>query len=194
MRATSRARALRAFEAGARSPEDVVIVFRMDEDAFRGFYDRTARQLKAYLLRLTGEHSAAEDLLQDAYYRFLRADANLETEAHRRHYLFRIATNLAADRVRRRRAAPTDTSHDPDQVPTPAADIALNRRIDVASALDRLRVRDRAMLWLAYAQGASHDEIAQVVGLRASSIKPLLLRARRRLASFLRADDQEPRS
>ena len=63
----------------------------------------------------------------------------------------------------------------------------LNRRLDVTRAMDRLKPRDRAMLWLAYAQGASHDEIARMVGVRPSSMKALLSRARRKLASALGA-------
>ena len=49
----------------------------------------------------------------------------------------------------------------------------------------QLRSRDRAMLWLAYAQGASHEEIAEVVGVGRASVKTMLLRARTRLAAFL---------
>ena len=45
------------------------------------------------------------------------------------------------------------------------------------------------MLWLAYAQGFSHQEIAAVLGLRASSLKALLHRARRRLVTLLRHED-----
>jgi RNA polymerase sigma-70 factor (ECF subfamily) len=40
-------------------------------------------------------------------------------------------------------------------------------------------------LWLAYAQGSSHKEIAESLGLRAGSVKLLLFRARRRLAALL---------
>jgi RNA polymerase sigma-70 factor (ECF subfamily) len=161
------------------------VSFRMDEEAFRGFYDRTSRPLWAYLFRLTGDRHAAEDLLQDSYYRFLRAGAPLESDAHRRHYLFRIATNLVADGARRKRTRPDATGPDPDLLPTAAADLVLDRRLDVTAAMSRLRVRERAMLWLAYTQGASHEEIARIVGVRTGSIKPLLMRARRRLASLL---------
>jgi RNA polymerase sigma-70 factor (ECF subfamily) len=161
------------------------VSFQMDEDVFRGFYDRTSRQLWAYLFKLTGDRSVADDLLQDTYYRFLRADAPLESDAHRRHYLFRIATNLATDGLRRQRTRPRASGSDPDLIGTDAADVTLNRRIDVNAAMSQMRVRERAMLWLAYGQGASHEEIARVVGVRTGSIKPLLLRARRRLATLL---------
>ena len=75
----------------------------MDEEAFRGFYDRTARTLRAYLARVTGDGALADDLLQEAYYRFLRARGDYEGEAHRRNALFRIATNLIYDSRRRAR-------------------------------------------------------------------------------------------
>ena len=47
--------------------------FELDEETFRAFYDRTARALWAYLAHMTGDHHLADDLLQEAYYRFLRA-------------------------------------------------------------------------------------------------------------------------
>ncbi|HEV2720669.1 MAG TPA: RNA polymerase sigma factor, partial [Thermoanaerobaculia bacterium] len=73
----------------------------MDEEAFRAFYERTARQVWAYLVRITGDAQLADDLLQEAYYRFIRARATYEDESHRRNSLFRIATNLARDSGRR---------------------------------------------------------------------------------------------
>jgi RNA polymerase sigma-70 factor (ECF subfamily) len=60
------------------------------------------------------------------------------------------------------------------------------RRLDLARAMDRLKPRERDMLWLAYANGSSHQEIADALGLKRASIKLLLFRARRRLANLLR--------
>ena len=54
--------------------------FQMDEDTFRGFYSRTATMLWAYLSRATGDPSAADDLLQETFYRFLKARVSFEKD------------------------------------------------------------------------------------------------------------------
>lgn len=156
----------------------------MDEDAFRVFYEQTARGLLAYLSRATGDSDAANDLLQEAYYRLLRAKVAHEDEAHRRHYLFRIATNLARDGYRRRTTSPDVIQGDVEASPGGTANHEF--RMDLSRALTRLKRRERELLWLAYAQGSSHEEIGQTLGLKTGSIKPLLFRARRRLAELLR--------
>ena|SRR5688500_12379240 len=160
------------------------VPLEMDEDAFRSFYDRTARPLWAYLARITGDRQAADDLLQEAYYRLLRAQVAHEDESHRRHYLFRIATNLARDGYRRRNTSPDLVQGD---IEANAASCASPEvRLDLTRALRRLKRRERELLWLAYAQGSSHQEIGQTLGLKTGSIKPLLFRARRKLAALLR--------
>jgi len=165
--------------------------FQMDEDAFRLFYERTARPVWAYLSRMSGDAKLADDLLQETYYRFLRANVSLESDAHRRNYLFRIATNLVRDLRRRPRVAESpladgigDGEH-ADPQSADAADGAV-RRLDLARSMARLKPRERELLWLAYAQGSSHKEIAETLGLKSASIKLLLFRARRRLAGLLR--------
>jgi RNA polymerase sigma-70 factor (ECF subfamily) len=162
------------------------VPFDMDEDAFRAFYDRTARPLWAYLARITGDRQAADDLLQEAYYRLLRARVALADETHRRHYLFRIATNLARDGYRRRAAAPPLVSGSIEAAAAACGSAGQTEtRLDLTRAFGRLKRRERELLWLAYAQGSSHEEIGAVLGLETGSIKPLLFRARRRLAGLL---------
>src|SRR5580765_6705263 len=158
----------------------------MDEDAFRAFYDRTARALWAYLSRTTGDRQAADDLLQEAYYRFLRAKVEFENEAHRRHYLFRIAMNLVRDRYRRPRI---DAAPLPDESQMPAAGnlaAETQQRTDLQRAMAKLKPRERDLLWLAYGHGSSHQEIAGSLGLKTGSIKPLLFRARSKLRALLK--------
>jgi RNA polymerase sigma-70 factor (ECF subfamily) len=169
--------------------------FQMDEDSFRVFYERTARPVWAYLARMTGEPRLADDLLQEAYYRFLRASVAHESEAHRRNYLFRIATNLVRDLRRRPRVddVPIDNGRGAIDCADPqSADAAggAARRVDLGRAMARLKPRERKLLWLAYAQGSSHQEIAQALGLKTASVKLLLFRARGRLAALLRGGER----
>jgi len=163
-------------------------VLLIDEDTFRGFYDRTSNMLWAYLSRATGDASAADDLLQETYYRFLRAKVSFESEAHRRHYIFRIAANLVRDRFRRPRV---DQTALPDELPAEPGNLAreTEQRMDLNRAMAKLKPRERDMLWLAYGQGSTHEEIAGSLGLKRGSIKPLLFRARRKLAALLTRGD-----
>jgi RNA polymerase sigma-70 factor (ECF subfamily) len=167
------------------------VALEMNEEAFRAFYDRTARVLHAYLTRVTGDSQLAEDLLQETYYRFLRARTDYESEAHRRNALFHIASNLVRDTFRRRRAAPALVDASDAHLRDPGSGLPNERRTDLRRAFARLRPRDRELLWLAYAQGSSHQEIAETLGLKTTSIKLLLFRARRRLADLLRGDRHE---
>lgn len=170
-----------------RTLDDASADFVMDEDAFRAFYERTARGLWGYLSRVTGDRQLADDLLQETFYRFLRAAARHESEAHRRNSLYRIATNLARD-VRRRSVARGPfalAGNEIERVPAAQDPGTTDRTADVTRAMSHLQPRDRAMLWLAYAEGASHREIANVLGLRVASLKPMLFRARRKLAALL---------
>jgi RNA polymerase sigma-70 factor (ECF subfamily) len=176
-----------ADEAGALAP--------MDEEAFRAFYDRTARPVWAYLSRLTGDPHLADDFLQEAYYRFYRSGSTHQSEAHRRNLLYRIATNIARDHSRRQRRhydvpLPEETNELRSE---PVAADRAEHRTDLGRAMARLKPEQREMLWLAYAQGSSHDEIAEVLGVKSGNVKTLLYRARRKLADLLRGEAPEDR-
>ena len=179
--------------ADADAPETVL---EMDEDAFRALYDRTARALWAYLSRMTGSPDLADDLLQETYYRFLRARGAYESDAHRRNSLFRIATNLARDGRRRGQRARLVALPDGDgTVPALQAEVDVagdtERRTDLGRAMARLRPREREMLWLAYAQGSTHRDIAGTVGVKTESVRLLLFRARHKLAELLRGNPND---
>ena len=161
----------------------------MDETTFQLLYERTARPIWGYLVKVTGDPRVADDLLQETFYRFYRSGAPLESDAHRRNYLYRIATNLARDRARGRGGPlyvelPAEAALAGD--PGPAERI--ERSTDLDRAMARLKPAQREMLWLAYAEGASHEEIAEVLGVRSANVRSLLARARRKLVTLLGVD------
>ncbi|HEX6179149.1 MAG TPA: RNA polymerase sigma factor [Thermoanaerobaculia bacterium] len=175
---------------------DTAGVSVMGEDEFRSFYERTARPLWSYLSRITGDRQKADDLLQEAYYRFYRAGAKYESEAHRRNSLFHIATNLVRDAARRSRhyeEVSLEQKSEEGLAPksmTGSPEDHASVRTDVARAMKKLEPMQREILWLAYAQGESHEEIARIVGVRPISVRTLLFRARKKLAAVLRGGEQ----
>jgi RNA polymerase sigma-70 factor (ECF subfamily) len=155
----------------------------MDEREFQIFYAQTCRALRAHLRGAARDAAAADDLLQETYYRYLKAPSSPEDIEGRRGYLFRIAFNLVRDTAR---AAGRNREVQADAVEPSASASDVGLRADLRAALEGLDSKDRMRLWLAYVNGSSHREIASATGVGEASVRPLLLRARRRLAALLR--------
>lgn len=128
----------------------------MDEVAFRAFYEQTARPLFGYLLRVSGQRELSEDVLQEAYCRFLSHDLPVMDTAQSKSYLFRTASNLLRDRWRKcmEEPLPDDVSEMVSMAPHP------ERKVQVRLAFQQLKPRERQLLWLAYVEGSNHNEIA----------------------------------
>ncbi len=174
-------------EAGsAAESDDRALRGAMDEAAFAAFYQRTARPLWAYLARVSNSATLADDLMQESFVRFLGSGFQSAEEAACRRYLFRIATNLLHDHWRRPAFSELDDLPESAQA---AAGDGTARQVDAHLALEpalaKLKPRERQLLWLAYAEGATHQEIAAITGLKSASIRLLLFRARRKLARLL---------
>jgi RNA polymerase sigma-70 factor, ECF subfamily len=156
----------------------------MDSEVFAGFYGRSARPLWAYLARVSGDPSLADDLMQESFVRYLSANLPaalaVEGEVAARRYLFRIATNLLRDHWRRPRTASIDDLPEEFFAATAAPASRPDSQALLGPALAQMRPRDRQLLWLAHAEGYSHREIAEVTGLGSASIRLLLFRARRK--------------
>ena len=165
-------------------------VARLDEAAFAEFYGRSVRGLWSYVYRVTGHAADADDIVQEAFCRLLRAGLAEQDEEGRRRFLYRVASNLVVDRWRR--AARERQQQNQSPVPAPfdraqgrPVPSALRSDEDVARTFAQLTPRERALLWLAYVEEESHEQIAASLGLGRRSIKVLLFRARRHLRDLL---------
>lgn len=167
--------------------DDACLLAPLDEDGFRAFYDRNARTVWAYIARVSGDRQLADDLLQETFFRFLRAGAVHASDSHRRRSLFQIATNLVRDSGRRRRLRGNQVPFDETTMDAPQpSEGSVADRTDLRRAMGHLKSSERELLWLAYAQGLSHHEIAEILGLKSASIRLLLFRARGKLARLMR--------
>ncbi len=156
----------------------------MDEARFEAFYRKNAGALWSYLYRLTGDAATADDLLQKAFFRFLRANPVVATEEHQRRWIFRTATNLALDHFRetkRERGRADSATREPAAATEPREVL----RHDMMKTFAELKPRERALLWLAHVEEADHEDISEALGVKTKSVKVLLFRARKRLAELL---------
>jgi RNA polymerase sigma-70 factor (ECF subfamily) len=163
----------------------------MDEHAFQVLYSETARPLRAYAARVLGDVNQADDIVQESFLKLLRMPAAPDDPQQLRPLLFRIASNLVNDDWRRRRRATRAADAHTFESNRPNPDLVL--RLDMTRVFQQLNIQQRQMMWLAHVEGADHREIAAALGLREGSVRVLLHRARRKLASLLQAA-RPPRS
>jgi RNA polymerase sigma-70 factor (ECF subfamily) len=154
----------------------------MDESAFRDLYARTAKPIWAYLVRSSGNATLADDLLQETYFRMIRAGFEPESDDHARNFLFKVASNLLRDHFRASKRSPLPLEINPA---TEGGQRRSALSSDVQKILQTLKPRERELLWLGHVERFSHKEIAQIMNLKPASIRLLLFRARKRLAERL---------
>jgi len=178
--------------------EDVrlMLAFRAgDAGAFDALFRRWASPLLRYLARMLRDDAAAEDLVQEAFLRVHRARDRYVPDARFSTWLYRIATNLALNELRRprRRARhePPDGEVGPE-LAAPAAEPegvfdARRRAERLLGVLEELPGKQRAALCLAALEGLSYAEVAEAIEVSEPAVKALVHRARSALADRLGA-------
>jgi len=164
----------------------------MDEQAFHLLYNQTAGPLRAYVARVLGNVTLADDIVQESYLRIVRTAPRSGNAQQLRAFLFRTASNLIVDHWRSRKhegkvpaeASVVEAVAKPDNIPL---------RLDMERVFRQLHPRERQLLWLAYVEGSDHREIASTLGLRELSVRVMLHRARRKLAKLLGEGTREQR-
>ena len=133
---------------------DVVLMSALrdgDESAFDGLYARWARPLLHYLERMVRDRGSAEELVQETFVRVYRARERYVVESKFSTWLYRIATNLALNELRRpsrRRPHASAEQQDESSKPLVAAlpqpdDVAHARRLGERVELELERLPDR---------------------------------------------------
>jgi len=154
------------------------------------------REHRPYLVdlafRMLGDLGAAEDVVQDAFARLLRADAGeIDDE---RGWLIVVTSRLALDQIRSARAR-RERAHDPSEIEfaAPRAQPALadpadritfddSIRLALLVMLQKLSPAERVVFVLHDVFRMPFDTIAQTVGRPAASCRQLARRARQKIA------------
>lgn len=153
------------------------------KESFKGFYKKHSRSLWFYIFKTCGDESMADDIFQETFYRYLRAEPVKLNEFQQRAYLYKVAYRLIIDQKRKIRI---------EQEKSGAAEIEESKEEEIFMALDMektfklLKLKERNLLWLAYVEGYSHSEIAGITGVKEKSVKVQLFRVKKKFAGILR--------
>jgi len=151
-------------------------------DAAR-LFDQHHLAVFRFLRRMTGSLSLAEDLTQEVFLRVVRSIDSYEERARETSWIFRIARNVLADRLRSQARTPVDAPvHDAVALARPAVQ-ALATSLD--QALSRLPAEEREAFLMREVGGLGYREIAEACGATADAARMRIYRARLALREAL---------
>jgi len=170
---------------------------RGDDQAFRALFERLRQMVYNLVFRILNSHLDAEEVTPEVFVRVWQKAAEFRGGSRVSTWVYRIAANMALDRLRagrnvhevfwedlppRERAMPDerDSAESPEDAVLRREDASLLER-----ALAYLSVEDRLLVTLYHLQECSYTEIQHVTGITPANIKSKLFRARRRLRGIL---------
>jgi RNA polymerase sigma factor (sigma-70 family) len=150
-----------------------------DRGDIEHLYQEHGGRLWRALLAYTGDRDLASDAAAEAFARALKAaDQILDPAAWVWRVAFRVATANLRDPDRRLQALPVGNYELDD------------RSLGVVIAFQQLSGRQRAAFALYYFDDRTTEEVAELLGMAPATVAVHLHRARRRLRTILRDDDE----
>lgn len=187
---------------GAAMVSDEQLMARVGRDelaALGELFDRFRPPLFLFLLRVVGDRAAAEDLVQEVFWRLWERRSGYDPERRFSTWLYTIARRLAWNELlsashrtvrfselseaeqQRLEADPSGPDHGaPEQLV-----LAADHSARVQAALQSLPAEQRLCLVLREYEGRSHREIGEILGCSEGNARVLAHRARRALRPLL---------
>lgn len=170
-----------------------------EQRAYAQLVEENAGRIYRLVLRLVGNESDAEDVLQETFLSAFKSIDQFHEQASLSTWLYRIATNAALMRLRRKEPVQVSVdepveSEDGDLIPRqffdfcclPEEDLLRDEaRAEMARAIEELSPALRSVFVLRDIEGLSTEETAQALDLSVSAVKSRLMRARLKLRERL---------
>jgi len=138
---------------------------------------------------LSTDRGAAQDAVQNAAFKAWRRMPQLRDEASARSWFLAIVVNECRSSWRKRKVAAADAEGGSDPINWP---LGVDQRLDVRTAMQRLKRDDRVVLSLRFLMDMSVEETATVLGISASAVKARTARAATRFrAAMAQAEGAE---
>ncbi len=173
-----------------------------EADAFRALVVRYQRKVYALALGIVRDPDLAWDVAQETFVRVHGHLAEFEGKSAFGTWVFRIATHLAIDAVRKERTGRREEMDDVDEAAVAEAgegilstglgndprESALRRELagKMTEALESLPEKHRTILVLREVEGLSYEELAERLGIHKGTVMSRLFHARRKMQAALR--------
>jgi RNA polymerase sigma-70 factor (ECF subfamily) len=149
-----------------------------------------ARSLLRFALRVTGNPSEAEDLVQETLMLAWRGFHQLEADTRASAWLFRILINVSRARNRKARALPETLELTSAMG---ASSGAGHESLEILQVLDRLAPEQRTAILLAVVEGFTCREIAGILTIPIGTVMSRLSRAREMMRTALLQGERQAR-
>jgi RNA polymerase sigma-70 factor (ECF subfamily) len=172
------------------------------EKAYRELLGRYQRPVFSVIYRMIRDREQAEDLAQETFVRVFNNIDRYDPRYKFSSWIFKIATNLTIDSIRRKEIATVsiDGSRNavtPDQIEATSITIASTDENpeelleakqlgeEIEEAIQRLRPEYRAAILLRHVEGREYQEIAEILSLPLGTVKTYIHRGRHELRDSL---------
>jgi len=165
-----------------------------DPARFADIYENYFAPVYAYVARRVGSRHEAEDLTAEVFHRALRSLPRFKwTGAPFAAWLFRIASNMVADRAKRAAREQHVTLDEDIEIPG-AGQLQTNvedveRQAQLFRLVDALAEDQRRVVVMRFAEEKSISEIAQALGRSDGAVKQLQFRAMQNLRAMLTSSE-----
>jgi RNA polymerase sigma-70 factor (ECF subfamily) len=179
-----------ALDALSEVSDEALLVLYANGDpwAARALTLRLTPRVLGFAARMLSDRTEAEDVAQEAMLRLWRiAPGWQQGEARVSTWLYRVASNLCLDRLRRSRPRGLEEVAEPEDA-TPgvvARLIAADRAMALDAALAALPDRQRQAVVLRHIEGLTNPEIAAVMDIGVEAVESLVARGKKGLAALL---------
>lgn len=171
-------------------PQLIERIAKGDRLAMQVLYNRHRVRVFRFILRFVRDEAGAEDILAEVFLDVWRQAGKFEGRSSVSTWLLSIARFKALTQVRRRSDAPYDeeaAAEIPDEADDPEIDVAKrDKGAALRLCLEKLSVEHREIIDLVYYHEKSVEEVAQIVGVPAATVKTRLFYARQKLSDILK--------
>jgi len=170
-----------------------------DPAALEVLYDRYARVVYSFAVRIVGDPQIAEEILQEVFFRAWQQGSSFQSNRGSLiTWLLSITHNLSIDEIRKRNRRPQRAdSAEPEQLLAGVSDESVNVedevwlgsiRQSILEALEQLPEAQRRPIEMAYFQGLTQREIAEALGEPLGTIKTRMRLGMLKLREYLGND------